>query len=175
MQRRQFIQLGALGLIGLHFPEFVFGTTLKPFTLPDDLKTNLLLDFSGLPKFSQFKPEFVKPAVDFLLAQCREVTTTVSTQEKITWDNFFLPLAEINDKLDRAWAVVNHLKSVKNTPELRKTYDESRKNITEYSTWVGQNPDLYKSYVKLKESADFAKFSIAQQKSVEDALLDFKL
>ena len=28
---------------------------------------NPLLDFSGLPRFAQFKPEFVTPAVDKLL------------------------------------------------------------------------------------------------------------
>ena len=69
MQRRRFIQLSALGFAGLHFPRFVFGGEQKPLVLPESLKHNPLLDFSGLPKFSQFKPEFVKPAIDFLLQQ----------------------------------------------------------------------------------------------------------
>lgn len=175
MQRRRFIQLSALGLAGLHFPRFVFGGEQKPLVLPESLKNNPLLDFSGLPKFSQFKPEFVKPAIDFLLQQCREVTTQVTKQDTITWDNFYLPLADINDKLERAWSVVSHLKSVKNSDVLRNAYDLSRKDLTEYSTWVGQNPDLYQAYKKLKESAEFATFSVAQQKTIDDALLDFKL
>lgn len=175
MQRRKFIQLGAFGLLGVHFPRFVFGNNATGLTLPDNLKQNPLLDFSGLPKFSQFKPEFVQPAIDFLLSQCREITTKVATQNSITWENFYLPLADINDKLERAWSVVSHLHSVKNSDELRKVYEESRKAITEYSTWVGQNADLYRAYKALKESNEFASFSVAQKKAIDDALLDFKL
>ncbi|MDO4698349.1 MAG: oligopeptidase A [Pasteurellaceae bacterium] len=173
MQRRQFIQLGAFGLLSLHFPRFAFADA--PLTLPAELQHNPLLNFSGLPTFSKFKPEYIKPAVNFLVQQCRDVTTQVSTQSSITWENFYQPLADVNDKLDRVWSVVRHLHSVKNSDELRKVYQEARKVLTEYGTWVGQNPDLYNAYQKLKESAEFATFSVAQQKAIDDALLDFKL
>jgi oligopeptidase A len=32
---------------------------------------NPLLDFSGLPRFADIRPEHVSPAVDELLAECR--------------------------------------------------------------------------------------------------------
>lgn len=173
MQRRQFIQLGAFGLLSLHFPRFALANA--PLSLPAHLKHNPLLDFSGLPAFSQFKPEHVKPAIDFLVQQCREITSQVAAQSTITWENFYQPLADINDKLDRAWSVVRHLHSVKNSDELRTVYQEARKVLTDYGTWVGQHPELYQAYKKLKASSAFATFSVAQQKAVEDALLDFKL
>jgi len=37
------------------------------------------------------------------------------------WENFVLPLAAAQDRLDRAWGQVVHLNAVVNTPALRKS------------------------------------------------------
>ena len=39
---------------------------------------NPLLDFSGLPRFAELKPEHVSPAVELLLAESRSTVEQVS-------------------------------------------------------------------------------------------------
>ena len=42
------------------------------------MNDNPLLDFSGLPRFAELKPEHVTPAVDQLLAEGRATVAAVS-------------------------------------------------------------------------------------------------
>ena len=66
---------------------------------------NPLLDFSGLPRFSEFKPEFVAPAVDQLLAENRALIARLAADASApSWGNFVAPLADAHERLNRAWA-----------------------------------------------------------------------
>ena len=71
-------------------------------TTPMD--TNPLLDFSGLPRFAEFKPEFVTPAIDRLLADARAaVARAEAADTPAEWEAFVAPLDDANEKLGRAW------------------------------------------------------------------------
>ncbi|OOF82167.1 oligopeptidase A, partial [Rodentibacter ratti] len=96
-------------------------------------------------------------------------------QPHFTWENFILPLTEASDRLSRAWSPVSHLNSVKNSPELRESYQACLPLLSEYSTWVGQHKGLYNAYFALKNSPEFADYSVAQKKAIENALRDFDL
>ena len=61
---------------------------------------NPLLDFSGLPRFGELKPEHVTPAVDELLAEGRATVGRV-TDAPVTWEAFVAPLEDANEALDR--------------------------------------------------------------------------
>ena len=58
-------------------------------------QTNPLLDFSDLPRFDAFAPEFVTPAIDTLLAECREVVARLeAATDAVNWINFVEPLEQ---------------------------------------------------------------------------------
>ncbi|EQA10174.1 oligopeptidase A [Glaesserella parasuis] len=137
--------------------------------------SNPLLNNTGLPKFSQIQPEHVVPAIEQLIQQCRDTIEQVSQIDTPTWENFYLPQAITGDKLSRAWSPVGHLNAVKNSPELREAYQACLPMLSEYSTWVGQHQGLYQGYVKLKNSPEFATYSLAQKKAIENSLHDFEL
>ncbi|MDP2254046.1 MAG: oligopeptidase A, partial [Thiobacillus sp.] len=81
--------------------------------------TKPLLDFSGLPRFAEIKPEYVTPAIDQLLADARgAVTRAEAADTPAEWDAFVAPLDDANEKLGRAWGQVSHLHSVMDSPEL---------------------------------------------------------
>ena len=127
--------------------------------------TNPLLEKSDLPQFSKIKPEHIQPAVEQLIQECRKTTEQVLNQ----------PLAEVNERLSRAWSPVSHLNAVKNSPELREVYQACLPLLAEYGTWVGQHQGLYNAYLQLKNSAEFANYSQAQKKAIENSLRDFEL
>ncbi|TNH08097.1 oligopeptidase A [Testudinibacter sp. TR-2022] len=137
--------------------------------------TNPLLNQSGLPHFSQIQPQHVVPAIEQLIAQARQTVETVLQQPHFNWDNLVQPLSEAGDRLGRAWSPVSHLNSVRNSPELREAYQACLPLLSEYSTWLGQHQGLFAAYSQLKNSAEFATLSIAQQKAINDTLRDFEL
>jgi len=139
-------------------------------------RTNPLLDFSALPRFSEFKPEFVTPAVDQLLVDCRAaVERAMDAETPAEWEAFVSPMDDANEKLGRAWGQVSHLHSVMDSPELREVYNANLPKITIYFAELGQNEALFGKFKALAAGPGFAALTTAQKKIVENELRDFRL
>ncbi len=137
---------------------------------------NPLLDFSGLPRFSEIQPAHVGPAIDTLIAESETVLSRVLAQtEAPTWAGFVAPLEDANERLSRAWGQVTHLNAVVNTPELRDAYNANLPKITQYWAALAQNDALFAGYKALRASPEFEALSPARQKIIENELRDFRL
>ncbi|MES1981346.1 MAG: M3 family metallopeptidase [Pseudomonadota bacterium] len=137
---------------------------------------NPLLDFSGLPRFAEVKPEHVTPAVDQLLAQNRAlVARLLADHAAPTWDNFMQPLDDANEHMSRAWGQVGHLNAVMNSPELREVYNANLPKITQYYAELGQNLELFNKVKAIRNGAEFSTLSTARRKIIENELRDFRL
>ncbi|WCG83056.1 oligopeptidase A [Pectobacterium sp. A5351] len=138
--------------------------------------TNPLLTSFTLPPFSSIKTEDIVPAVQSALDECRETVERVVAQAgPFTWDNLCQPLADSDDRLSRIFSPISHLNAVKNSPELRGAYEQCLPLLSEHSTWVGQHAGLYQAYRSLRDGEHYAALSVAQKKSVDNALRDFEL
>jgi oligopeptidase A len=137
---------------------------------------NPLLDFSGLPRFSEIRPEHVAPAIDRLLAEGRSAVAQVTAPAvPDAWDAFVTPLEDANERLSRAWGQVAHLHAVLDSPALREAYNASLPSVTQYWTELGHNERLFEKYRRLRASAAYAALPQARRKQVDDALRDFRL
>lgn len=137
---------------------------------------NPLLDFSGLPRFAEVKPEHVTPAVEQLLSENRAlVARLLADAAAPTWGNFMQPLDDANERLSRAWGQVGHLNAVMNSPELREAYNANLSRITQYYAELGQNLDLFNKVKAIRNGTEYASLSAAQQKIVDNELRDFRL
>lgn len=138
--------------------------------------TNPLLAFNDLPPFSAIKPEHVQPAVEQAIADCKaKIAEVLANNTAPSWDNICAPLAEVDDRLSCIWSPVDHLNSVANSQELRAAYEACLPMLSDYGTWVGQHKPLYDAYKAIKAREDFATLTVAQQKSINNALRDFEL
>lgn len=140
--------------------------------------SNPLLQNSVLPLFSAIKPEHVEPAVDEVLAANRKSLHSLIQQikqQQPNWNNLIRPLEVLDNNLSRVWSPVRHLNSVMNSPELRAAHDACIGKLSAYSTELSQNEDLYKAYLQLQQSNTFQQLDRTQQKTIEDALLVFRL
>src|SRR6267378_7254125 len=135
---------------------------------------NPLLDFSGLPRFAQLKPDHVTPAIDKLLAEGRAAIER-AIAAPVTWEGFVAPLEDANERIGRAWGQVAHLHAVLDSPELREAYNANLPKVTQYWTELGQNQRLFEKYKALAASPEFAALSKARKRIVENALRDFRL
>ena len=137
---------------------------------------NPLLDFSGLPRFAEFKPESVTPALDQLLAENRVLVDNLGKQDTAPdWDNFIAPLDDGNERLRRAWGQVAHMNAVMNSPQLRDVYNANLPRITQYFTELAQDEALYRKYKALRASDAFTRLTGAQKKVIDNELRDFRL
>jgi oligopeptidase A len=140
-----------------------------------DIK-NPLLDFSDLPRFDIFQPEYVSEAIASLISEAQAVVATLEVPTAhVTWENFVAPLEETAEKLSRAWGIVGHLNAVVDTPALRATYNENQPKVTEFWTALAQNLALFKKYKAIQESPTYAQLSATRQRIIENAIRDFRL
>ncbi|HEX2237737.1 MAG TPA: oligopeptidase A [Gammaproteobacteria bacterium] len=137
---------------------------------------NPLLNMQGLPAFSQIRPEHVEPAIDTLLAENRaRIDELLTKSGKYTWENLIHPLEMMDDRLSRVWSPVRHMNSVVNSEALRVAYNACLPKLSEYGTELGQNERLFQAYQSIRNSDTFARLDVAQRKTIEDALRDFRL
>jgi len=138
--------------------------------------TNPLLDFSGLPRFSNIQTRHIAPAVKQLLDRgCSTVEKVLSESAEPTWQNFVQPMTDVHEQLSRAWGQVSHLNAVVNSPELREAYNTNLPIVTKYYAGLAQNQALYERFKKFHSSGEFKNLSCAQKMIIENELRDFKL
>jgi oligopeptidase A len=137
---------------------------------------NPLLDFSGLPRFDAIRAEHVTPAVDHLIADARAVVEQdVTSGETPSWNNLVEPLAEVLDRLDRAWGAVRHLNAVVSTPELRDAYNGNLPKITAFHTDLAQDLRLFERYRTLGAGAEYRSLDAPRKRLIDNELRDFRL
>jgi len=137
---------------------------------------NPLLDFSGLPRFSELKPEHVAPAIERLVTEGRSrVAQVLRAEVPAAWETFVEPLEDATERLSRAWGQVSHLHAVLDSPELRAAYNANLPKVTQFWTELGQNRELFEKYRALAARAEYGAIAPARRRLVENALRDFRL
>jgi len=137
---------------------------------------NPLLDFSGLPRYGEVRPEHVTPAVDLLLNEGRTLVERLAEPSTpATWETFVAPMEDAMERLSRAWGQVAHLHAVLDSPELREAYNAKLPDITQFYAELGQHEGLYRQYKSLAASPEFPLLSAARRKIIDNELRDFRL
>lgn len=136
------------------------------------------LNAAALPQFADIKAEHVVPAVDACLQKCRATLAEVIASHENqtpTWQSLIMPLALVDDELERVFSPVSHLNAVLHSAPLLAAYNECLPKLTRYASEVGQNARLYALTKALIASDEYAQLSQAQQKTLQNHLLDFEL
>ncbi|MBO9480394.1 oligopeptidase A [Salinisphaera sp. G21_0] len=138
--------------------------------------TNPLLESSELPPFSKILPEHVKPAIESIIADNEKALAALLASGAGTgWHSLQEPLDQLDDRLGQAWSPVGHMNAVVNSEALRDAYNDCLPLLSEYSTRLGQNRQLFEAYQSLADSEEFNQLDSAQQKVINDNLRDFRL
>ncbi|NEP74534.1 MAG: M3 family metallopeptidase [Okeania sp. SIO2G4] len=134
-----------------------------------------LLNGKGLPPFESIKPEDVVPTMTELLTELEQELTNLEATVKPTWNDLVEPIQKLVDRLSWSWGIVGHLMGVKNSPELRKAYDEVQPKIVEFSNKLNQSQPLYQAFKKLHNSDSWQNLDSGQKRIVEAAIRDAEL
>ena len=92
---------------------------------------------------------FIQDLTTRLEANETKVQTLLAQTNK-TYTNFVKPLQMMDEYLEQFFTPLSHLNSVNNTDETQKVYSDSLPIITEYSTKLSQNLEIYKVYKEIE-------------------------
>lgn len=128
-----------------------------------NLLSNMFFMNQMLPKFKLFNINHIEVSINELIKEYH--TNFVKLENKI--ENMYETISDselynltiyemekIDYNLNYAWSIVSHMKSVKNSDELREVYDKCIPNIIEESSYTSQSKSFFNAYKKLKESND---------------------
>jgi len=135
---------------------------------------NPLLEERPLPAFGRILPEYACPAIESILADNR-IRIKNLNPDPPDETSLLLPLEEMGSRLEEAFSPIQHLRAVCNSPEWREAYNACLQKITEYSTELLHNKELYLNFKKLRESDAWSDLSAPRQKEVILALRDYRL
>jgi oligopeptidase A len=136
---------------------------------------NPLLQGSGLPLFTEIKPEQIVPTFNELLAELGQQLTTLEANVQPTWSSLVEPLEKLTERLYWSWGIVTHLMGVKNSPELRAAFEAVQPQVVQFVNKLGQSQPIYNTFQQLRASDNWATLESAQQRIVEGAIRDAKL
>ena len=136
---------------------------------------NPLLESHSLPPFQDIEIKHIVPAIKELIdSNQAQIDTILNNETDYNWFSLVEPMEKLDLKLGNAWSPVSHMHSVVDSEALRQAYDECLPMLTEYSTAMGQNRQLFAAYNAIKQK-HFSSLDNVQQKIMDDALRDFKL
>jgi len=132
------------------------------------------------PPFDSVQPDDVVPALTQLLDKAKdEVELFEQELQKPGFEpgvqTLLQPYSLLGEPLWAAHSVVSHLKSVKDSPELRKAMDVIRPKLVQHSERVSQSQPLFAAFQALRNSSSFAKLTPAQKRVVDLELQGFEL
>jgi len=137
---------------------------------------NPLLQKYTLPPFDKIMVRHIEPAINYMIDENRkELKYIIKNTKNYTWKNFFQKIENMEDRLQRVWSPVSHLHSVADNNELRKAYNNCLTKLSNYSTEMGQNIDLFKTYDIFSKKSSFKNLSKSQKKIINNSIRDFRL
>ncbi|CAA7027203.1 unnamed protein product [Microthlaspi erraticum] len=138
----------------------------------DTLSSNPLLQDFEFPPFDTVDAHHVRPGIRALLHQLEAELEQLEKSVEPSWPKLVVPLEKIVDRLSVVWGIVHHLKSVKDTPELRAAIEEVQPEKVKFQLRLGQSKPIYIAFKSIRESPDWKTLSEARQRIVEAQIKD---
>ena len=101
-----------------------------------------------MSKFLEFKCDldtFIEELQEILRSNGDKVLELLKLQEK-SYVSFVKPMQMMEEKLEHFFTPLSHLNAVNNSEATQEVYTKSLPIVTEYSTKLSQNIDIYLAY-----------------------------
>ena len=136
---------------------------------------------NSLPQFDRFTPSEVPEAIDVLLKRYQgaleQVLAHAATDASAAelYAHIALPLEQVDDDLSCAFSTIEHLHRVCDNDALREVYSPALELVTEHSSALMQNRQLFSAVSQIANSADFEALARVQRTAIQHWLRDFRL
>ena len=126
--------------------------------------------------FKQFKNDLdiLKTDIKAKIGSNEKKIKEILKLENKTFLNFVRVYQTQEEDLEILFSELSHLNSVNNSQETQKIYGEILPLITQYSSKLSQNENLYKSFKEIKKN-ELSTLSTSQKKVLNDMIESFEL
>ncbi len=125
-----------------------------------------------------FKPfpmdclENAKENLNKIIENNMQVVADLVAMKDKSYLTFIRPLAELDQKLNEFFTPISHLNSVCDSPLSREAFSACLPLLSEYSTNMSQNKDLYNASLEISKQSGLTP---TQKKVINDQILSFRL
>jgi oligopeptidase A len=103
--------------------------------------------------FSEFKlnlETFIPDLTTLIEINHKTIENLLAIADK-TYANFVRPFDLMEEDLELLFTPLSHINAVKNSESSQKVYADALPILTDYSTFIGQNLDIYEAFKVIKE------------------------
>ncbi|KAG9440093.1 hypothetical protein H6P81_020258 [Aristolochia fimbriata] len=136
----------------------------------DDLSKNPLLQDFVFPPFDAVQAKHVRPGIRALLSSLEEELVRLEQTVEPAWPKLVEPLEKIIDRLSVVWGIVEHLKAVKDSPDLRAVIEEVQPEKVKFQLRLGQSKPLFNAFKTIQESSTWQTLNDARKRIVEEQI-----
>ncbi|KAJ6971439.1 cytosolic oligopeptidase A [Populus alba x Populus x berolinensis] len=129
----------------------------------------LLQDFE-FPPFDVVEAKHVRPGIRALLKNLESDLEELERTVEPSWPKLVEPLEKIADQLTVVWGMINHLKAVKDSPELRAAIEEVQPEKVKFQLRLGQSKPIYNAFKAIQDSPQWSSLSDARKRIVESQI-----
>jgi len=141
----------------------------------EDLKTmdNILLaewtgPYAGVPAFDKMKVDLVKPAMlNAMEMHLAEIDKITANTEPATFENTIIPFEDAGDQLNRVFTYYGIFSSNISSPEFREVQRELSPEISEYSSKISQNSELFERIKTVFENSQENPLPAPEQRVID--------
>lgn len=129
-----------------------------------------------MSKFLEFKIEldsFIQDLNNRVEENNNRIKKLLEIKDK-TYSNFVKPLELMDEYLEQFFTPLSHINSVSNTKKTQEIYTDSLPIITEYSTKLSQNIDIYNAFKEIQNN-EKESLNSEQNRVLELNILNFEL
>jgi len=124
-------------------------------------------------KFSLNLENFIDD-LQSIIEQNNQSVNELLKQDKKSYHSFVKPLQENEERLEQFFTPLSHINAVNNSDETQKVYADSLPVITDYSTKLSQNIEIYKAYKEILEN-EVKTLNFEQKRVLDLNILHFEL
>ncbi|KAB5526515.1 hypothetical protein DKX38_020362 [Salix brachista] len=129
----------------------------------------LLQDFE-FPPFDVVEASHVRPGIRAILKNLESDLEELERTVEPSWPKLVEPLEKLVDQLTIVWGMINHLKAVKDSPELRAAIEEVQPEKVKFQLRLGQSKPIYNAFKAIQDSPQWSSLSDAQKRIVESQI-----
>ncbi|KAL0918397.1 hypothetical protein M5K25_010403 [Dendrobium thyrsiflorum] len=133
----------------------------------ESFDSNPLLSDFDFPPFDVIEATHVQPGIRELLRRLEGDLVELERSVEPSWPKLVEPLERIVDRLQVVWGIVNHLKAVKDSSELRSAIDAVQPDKVKFQLRLGQSKPIYNAFKAIQDSTSWSSLSAAHKRIVE--------
>lgn len=127
-------------------------------------------------EWSALVPEAIEPDIKAALTEAQEKIGALCEEfdpDELTFENTMVELEKATETLSRAWGLVSHLDSVRNSDELRAAYNAMLPEVTQFYSRIPLNEKLWKRIKAYSETKEAASLTGIRKRLLEEEVKSF--